>query len=642
MKASKHISVFLALVLLFTAVFPLGINAAESDPQELTILFTHDAHDYLYPTYTEEDGNLVFHGGAAKRNTVLKQNTDENTIYVDSGDFSMGTLYQAAFSTDAFELRDLGMAGCEVTTFGNHEFDYGAAGLAAMLRAALASGDALPEIVLSNIDFSGELDADQKDLKAAFEEYGIKEYTTVERAGYKIGFFGLEGYDSIECIQTDIPFTDYIETATKMVEKMKADGCDLIVALSHSGTNGSGTNGEDVNLAEQVPGIDVIVSGHAHTTYEAPVIVGDTVLVSCGEYLKNVGKLTVTKKDGKLTVKEYAILPVDLSVEEDPETAARLEGYKISIEDGYLADKGRSFDKYIAYSEFSTISVNEMYATHQEYNTGDLIADSYLYELRANGIDDVDAAFVGLGTIRGSIDKGVISVADAFEICSLGVGGDGSAGHPIVEAYITGKEIKLLTELDASLGTMVSSIKMSDSGVEFMFNEKRILLDRVTEVHLRRADGSIEQLQDDKLYKIAVNMYGMNMLGMLNGLTKGVLSITPKYADGTPIENFYDSTYHTVDGTEIKEWICLKDYLESFPVGQSGLPEVPAVYKEGQGRKVKYSEGGLALIKNPGTATPVIPIASGVTVLILTLIVLGIIAIIRGIKKAVKKHKENG
>jgi len=640
MKSSKFISMFLVLVMLLTAALPFGVFAAESDPEELTILFTHDTHDYLYPTSSEESDGYLFYGGSAKRRTILKENSTENSIYVDAGDFSMGTLYQAAFSTDAFELRDMGLSGCEVTTFGNHEFDYGAQGVAAMLRAALASGDTLPEIVISNIDFSGELNPEQRDLKAAFDEYGIKEYTTVERAGYKIGFFGLEGYDSIECIQTDIPFTDYIETAQRMVEKMKADGCDIIVALSHSGTNGSGTTGEDVNLAEQVPGIDVIVSGHAHTTYDAPVTIGDTVLVSCGEYLKNVGKLTVTKKDGKLNVKGYEIIPVDETVEEDPETAARMEEYKKSIEEGYLADKGGSFDKIIAWSDFSTISVGEMYATHQEYNTGDLIADSYLYELRANGINDVDAAFVGLGTIRGSIDAGPISVADAFEICSLGVGGDGSAGHPIVEAYITGKDIKLLTELDASLGSMVSSIKMSYSGVEFMFNERRILLDRVTEVHLRRQDGSIEKIEDDKLYKVAVNMYGMNMLGMLNGLTKGVLSITPRYADGTPIENFYTSTYRTANGTEIKEWVCLKDYLESFPVGESGLPELPSIYKEAQGRKVKYSEGGLALIKNPGTATPVIPIAGGVTVLFLTLIVLGIIAIVRGIVKSIRKKKD--
>ena len=640
MKVSRHISLFLAITILFTAVFPVGTFAAESEPQELTILFTHDVHDYLYPTSTVEPDGIRYHGGAAKRNTILKQHAGENSIYVDAGDFSMGTLYQAAFSTDAFELRDLGTAGCEVTTFGNHEFDYGALGVAAMLRAAKASGDPVPQIVLSNIDFSGELDSEQKELKAAFDEYGIREYTVLERAGYKLGFLGLEGYDSIECIQTDIPFTDYIETAKKTVAELQAEGCDLIIALSHTGTNSTGLAGEDVDLVQQVPGIDMIISGHAHTTYPAPVRINDTVLVSCGDYLKNVGSVSVVKKNGKLEVTDYQLYPVDETVPEDPETAARLDGYKKSIEAGYLADKGGSFDKVIAHSSFSTISVDEMYKTHQEYTTGNLIADSYMYKLRKEGISDVDAAFVGLGTIRGSINEGDISVADAFEICSLGVGGDGSAGHPLVEAYISGKEMKLMTELDASLGPMVSSIKMSYSGLEFKFNEKRIILDRVTDVYLRRPDGSTEKIENDRLYKVAVNMYAINMLGMLNGLTKGILSITPKYADGTPIQDFYASTYHAADGTEVKEWVCLKEYLESFPAGGSGLPEVPAVYQEPQGRKVKYSEGGLAVIKNPGTATPIIPIAGGIVIAVLALLVLAIVGIVKAIKKSIRRRKK--
>ena len=84
-----------------------------------------------------------------------------------------------------------------------------------------------------------------------------------------------------------------------------------------------------------------------------------------------------------------------------------------------------------------------MYATHGEYPFGNLIADSYIYEAKRNGIDDIDVALVGLGTVRNTFGKGDITTADAFEVCSLGVGSDGSAGHPIISAYITGKELKL-------------------------------------------------------------------------------------------------------------------------------------------------------------------------------------------------------
>ena len=79
-------------------------------------------------------------------------------------------------------------------------------------------------------------------------------------------------------------------------------------------------------------------------------------------------------------------------------------------------------------------------------------------------------AAVGLGTIRNSIRKGDITTANVFEMCSLGVGSDMSAGHPLVIVYITGEELKLLAELDASLGPMVSSVKMSFRG---LWNRKK-------------------------------------------------------------------------------------------------------------------------------------------------------------------------
>lgn len=59
-----------------------------------------------------------------------------DTLVLDGGDFSMGTLIQTVYDTEAAELRMLGQIGCDVTTLGNHEFDYQSKGLADMLNAA--------------------------------------------------------------------------------------------------------------------------------------------------------------------------------------------------------------------------------------------------------------------------------------------------------------------------------------------------------------------------------------------------------------------------------------------------------------------------------------------------------------------------
>ena len=640
----KRITCFLFALLLTIALVP--VSFADGDAKDLRIIFTHDIHSYFDIAETTIDGVIREHGGAARLATIIKENTNDHTVYLDGGDFSMGTLMMAGYTTDAYELRLLGQLGCAATTFGNHEFDFDGTGAAKMLRSAMASGDPLPLIVQSNMITDAPKTDTQRTLISAMDEYGVKKYTVIEKGGVKIALFGLLGIDGIECAPTSgMEFTDYIESAKATVAQIKAEAdADMIVCLSHSGTSGDGVNGEDFELAKAVPDIDVILSGHSHTKYAEPVTVGNTVVMSAGEYLSFVGVIDLKVSDG-VTVADYKLVPCDESVAEDAAVAKTVAAFKENIQGTYLSRFGMptglpgttkldpetgkapligspewgglGYDDLLCKSDFDFITLGEMYATHGEYPLGNLIADSYLYEARKYGIDDIDVALVGLGTIRGSIYKGNVTVSDAFEICSLGVGADGSAGHPIIGAYVTGKDLKLLIELDASLGPMVSSIKMSYAGLRYTFNEKRMILDRVTEARIVRADGTEEEIEDERLYKVSCNMYAANMLGMLNGLTKGILSITPKNADGTPVEDFYACSLKDNGGNEIKEWVAFRDYLASFPK-TNGIPTIPQKYAAPEGRKLKVSEGGLAVIKNPGAVTLVVII---VPIAIIALIV---------------------
>ena len=616
----KKIICFMLTLVILASCVPFA--AAAEEGKEVKILFTHDIHSFFLPSEAMIDGKVREHGGAARLKTVLDENRDENTVYLDAGDFSMGTLLHAGFLDNAYELRLLGALGCDVTTLGNHEFDFDGTGTAKMLESALASGDRLPKLVQSNMVIDGELTKDQKTLADAMNDYGAEKYTFLEVNGVKIAVFGLLGIDGIECAPTSgMDFTDYIKAAEATVDAINDDGgADLIVCLSHCGTDGDGENGEDFKLADKVPEIDVIISGHSHSTYKEPVTVGDTIVVSAGEYLANLGSLTlsVTKDGAKCT--EYKLIPIDGSVASDKDVEGLVAEYKDHIEKTYLADEGITFDEVICRSEFDFTPLSEMYATHCEYPMGDLIADSYIYEAKENGIYYIDVALVGLGTIRGSFPKGDITVADAFEICSLGAGKDGTAGHPILVAYITGEELKLLVELDASLGPMVSSIKMSYAGLKYTFNEKRVILDRVTDLCLVRDDGTEEKIENDKLYCVACNMYAANMLGMLNGLTHGILSIVPKDSEGNPVEDFYDCALRSIYGGEIKEWIAFKNYLASFPE-KDGVPTIPEKYAEPMGRKVKESRGGLVIFKNPGTTTLIVIIVPLVIIAVVVILI---------------------
>ena len=119
---------------------------------------------------------------------------------MDAGDFAMGTLFQTIYATDAPGLRIMGQMGYDATTFGNHEFDFRASGLAGNLRAAKDSGDEIPNIVASNTSFptddEGNIPADLQALKEAMEDYGVQDYDYRERKGVRIGIFGLMGEDA--------------------------------------------------------------------------------------------------------------------------------------------------------------------------------------------------------------------------------------------------------------------------------------------------------------------------------------------------------------------------------------------------------------------------------------------------------------
>src|SRR5699024_3690574 len=112
-------------------------------------------------------------------------------------------------------------------------------------------------------------------------------------------------------------------------EMKKENDIDLIIALSHSGTSDNPKESEDEILAEKVPEIDVIISGHSHTVLPEPIISGDTTIVSSGEYGKNLGSLTISNDtEDKWQVDDYNLIPINEDIPEDPEIAKKIDDFK--------------------------------------------------------------------------------------------------------------------------------------------------------------------------------------------------------------------------------------------------------------------------------------------------------------------------
>ena len=102
---------------------------------------------------------------------------------------------------------------------------------------------------------------------------------------------------------------------------------DVVIALSHGGVekgpDGRYVAGEDVQLAKDVPGIDVVISGHSHTELsEAIVVNGRTPVVQTGKESNNLGELVIAVDGDKLTVTSYRLLPIDDSIAGDRRTSS--------------------------------------------------------------------------------------------------------------------------------------------------------------------------------------------------------------------------------------------------------------------------------------------------------------------------------
>ena len=281
MKRLKYL-LSAALLLFIMAGVPVYIAASQQNEEntgeakQVDIMFTHDTHSHLDSFLTQENGENMMVGGFARIKTLIDEKKAENAdaFLFDAGDFSMGTLVQTIFMEEAAELRMLGALGCDVTTFGNHEFDYRSQGLAKMLKSAAANTDRVPAIALCNVDWErmekDGLTDEQQMLKEAFEGYGISDYVIVQKGNIKIAVIGVFGEDSLKCAPTCVlKFKSAPEAVRETIESIRANesGVDMIVCVSHSGTNKDIKRSEDEILAKEVPELDVGADVHACAGY---------------------------------------------------------------------------------------------------------------------------------------------------------------------------------------------------------------------------------------------------------------------------------------------------------------------------------------------------------------------------------------
>lgn len=637
MKKISKLLITIALVLsLFTSV-------SASDNNDLTILFTHDMHDNFESYSMEIDGQVVERGGFARLYSAIleEKKIDEQALLIDGGDYSQGTLFQSIFTTHAPALHLMGMMGYDATTFGNHEFDFRPEGLALSLEAAINSKDPVVDIISTNTNYNIEEKSEELEhLERVVLDYPVTDYKIVEKNGIKIGLFGIMGEEAdSNAPMAEVEFTNMVEQSERVTKELRALGAEVVVALSHSGTSSNPKKSEDELLAKAVPDIDVILSAHSHTLLEEPIVHNNTTIVSAGRYGQNLGKVVLQPNGDRWEVKQYEIIPISDQFKEEKTVKDKIEQYKKDVDKNYLNKYGLKFDDVIATSPFNFTPATQLSSAQEEEPIAHLIGDSYIHsvkEIEGENYVPVDVAVVPSGVLRDSITEGDITVSDAFKILPLGVGKDGISGYPLISVYLSGKEVKLAAEIDASISPILTFAKLYLTGMRYTYNPNRIILNKVTDVELWDGASNTSEINDEQLYRVVTDLYTAQMLSVVNDQSFGLLSIVPKDEHGNAVVDFEDQIVYNKENDELKVWVALTEYLNSFDQNKDKVPEIDMKYSTVQGYKTIDDETGILIMFTHLNGFSIAIIA--IVVLVVLLLVLLITFIIR---KLLKRRKKN-
>ncbi|MGE7872703.1 bifunctional 2',3'-cyclic-nucleotide 2'-phosphodiesterase/3'-nucleotidase [Bacillus paramycoides] len=315
----------LAIGVIAPQVLPTTAHAEEKTGEStvnLRILETSDIHVNLmnYDYYQTKTDNKV---GLVQTATLVNKAREEakNSVLFDDGDALQGTPlgdYVANKINDPKNPVDpsyvhplyrlMNLMKYDVISLGNHEFNYGLDYLNKVI-----SKTKFP-VINSNV-YKDDHDNNEANDENYFKPYHIFEKEVVDESGekqkVKIGVMGfvppqVMNWDKAN-LEGKVKAKDIVQTAKKMVPKMKAEGADVIVALAHSGVDKSGYNVGMENASfylTEVPDVDAVLMGHSHT--EVQDIFNGVPVVMPGVFGSNLGiiDMQLKKVNGKWEVQK--------------------------------------------------------------------------------------------------------------------------------------------------------------------------------------------------------------------------------------------------------------------------------------------------------------------------------------------------
>ena len=427
-QMKKLLSVLLAVLMVFSLMSTaMAAQAAVPLKDKVVILHSNDVHGAV-------EGYAKI---AALRDEYVKEGAE--VILADAGDYCQGTAY-VSLSKGAKAVEMMNAVGYDVSTLGNHEFDFGYENLMAILKNAkfkVVCGDVF------------------KDGKSILDGW-----TIIEKKGVKIGFVGLETPETYTKVNPGLiqgvsfPQKEELYTcAQKLVDEVKAAGADVVVGLFHLGVDEESTGNRSMDVYANVQGLDLILDGHSHTTMLQGVDkikIGvdengqdkfdvnpckDMPIQSTGTKFANVGVVVIDPAEKKIV--ENKLVPAEeIKVADDNPVLLKAKEIEKAVDDEY----GAIFAK----SEVELNGDKSPGNRNMETNLGDLITDAMVWAvLKDTELKVPEENVVGItngGGIRAWVHEGDVTMKDLNTVLPF--------GNTVAVIYVTGAE--LLEALEAS------------------------------------------------------------------------------------------------------------------------------------------------------------------------------------------------
>jgi 5'-nucleotidase len=433
-----------------------------SEVQKTTVHITLLHVNDVYQLRPSGDPEL---GGMARLATLVKavKRDNPNTLFILSGDTISPSLASHLFHGK--QMIDLwNQLGLDVAVLGNHEFDYGDAVLKQRIQESK-----FPWLAANVLDHQTGQPID-----------GLPAYVLKDIEGVKLGFLGLLTTDTAISSYPgpQVDFQDPVETMTALLPKIKQDGADVLIGVTHLPMS------EDQRVAAHFPlQLALILGGHEHTLLQSSA--GGTPILKMDSDAAQLSRtdLFIDAKTHALQHLDWRVISVDSNVAEDPAIAASVAGYEKQIDQVMGAVLGESD---------VPLDARQNVIRTGETALGDFIADTYRAALKA------DVALVNSGGIRsntryvpGLITRRVVVNLLPFE-------------NPVVRVSVLGSTLK------AALETSVSDVRpgvepggfLQVSGLRFQYDGRLPVGQRVSRVEI---GGHL--LEPEKTYTLATSQY---------------------------------------------------------------------------------------------------------------------------------------